>query len=132
MRTADWPSTRSPRGEVLALRQLQLDAAVAGVRLLGLLDVDRLVFAEAGRDQSLWGNALAHQILHDRDRAPGRKLPVVLELRAVDRPHVGVTVDPQHPGDFARDTPLELDERAGKLVQLGAAFGLVQGGLAGI
>ena len=46
-----------------------------------------------------------------------------LNSGAVDRPHVGVAVDPQHPGDLARDLLVEIDQRGGELVEFGAAFG---------
>ena len=42
-----------------------------------------------------------------------------------------MAVDPQHPGDFARDLLVEIDQRGGELVEFGAAFGQQQR-LAGI
>ena len=33
-----------------------------------------------------------------------------------------MAVDPQHPGDLARDLLVELDQRGGELVEFGAAF----------
>ncbi len=43
-------------------------------------------------------------------------------MRARDRPHVGVAVDAQHPGDVGRDLPLELGERGRDLVDLAPPF----------
>src|SRR5438132_6300599 len=85
------------------LRELELDAAVATKGLLGLVGIDRLELAEARRDEPLRRYALADEVLHYRDRACDRQLPVVPELWAVDPPHVGVAVDAQHPGDLARN-----------------------------
>jgi hypothetical protein len=34
-----------------------------------------------------------------------------------------MAVDPQHPGDFARNLLVEVDQRARELVEFGAAFG---------
>src|SRR5262249_54725138 len=119
-------------GATSPLRQLQLDAAVAAEGFLGLVDVDRLEFAEASGHQPLRRDPLADEGFHYRDRPGGREVPVVLEFPAIYRPHVGVAVDPQHPGDLARNLLLQLEQRAGEPVELGAAFRLVQGGLAGI
>src|SRR5262245_25094143 len=114
------------------LRQLELDTAVAAEGFLGLIGIDGLEFAEARGHQPLRRDALADEILHDRDRAPDGKLPVVLELRAVDRAYVGVAVDRQHPWDLARYLLFELEQRGGEPVELGASLGLVERGLTGI
>ena len=45
----------------------------------------------------------------------------------VDRSHVGVAVDPQHPGDLARNLLVQIDQGGGEFVQLGAALGQQQG-----
>src|SRR6478672_10461033 len=76
--------------------------------------------------------ASSDQILDDRDGASRRQLPVTPELHAVDGPHIGMSVNPQHPGDFARNFLLQLEERAGKDIQLGATLRLVESGLPGI
>src|SRR5215470_16547886 len=70
--------------------------------------------------------ALTDEVLHHRDRARDRKLPVVPELRAVDRSHVGVAVNAQHPGDLARNLLFEFEQRGGEPVELGEAFGLAE------
>src|SRR5437868_729522 len=70
-------------GRALSLGELELDATIARVGFLGFVRIDGLEFAKAGGDEMLWRDALADQILHDRDCAPGGKLPVVLELRIV-------------------------------------------------
>ena len=54
---------------VSPLRQLQLDAPVAPEGVVGRALIERLEFAEAGRDQALRRDALADQVLHHRDRA---------------------------------------------------------------
>src|SRR6185436_5098876 len=104
------------------LRQLQLDTAVAAERLFGAIGIDRLEFPEAGGDQTLRRNAPPDQVLHDRDCARGGKVPVGAEGDASGGTDVGVAIDPQHPGDLARDLLIELRERARELVQLGAAL----------
>src|SRR5262245_22297137 len=114
------------------LRQLELDSAVAAEGFLGLVGIDGLEFAEARGHQPLRRHALADEVLHDRDRPPDGELPVVLELRAVDRPQVGMAVDTQYPGDLARYLLFELEQRAREPVELGPAFGLVERGLAGV
>src|SRR3954471_22279008 len=114
------------------LRQLQLDAAITVEGFIGLVGIDRLKFTKAGGDQPLWRHALGDQILHDRDRARGRQLPVVLELWAVDRPDVGMAIDAQHPGDLTRYLLFQFKQRAGERIEFGATLGLVEGGLAGI
>ena len=65
---------------------------------------------------------LLDEVLHHRDRARGGQRPVRGKLRARDRPHVGVAVDAQHPGDVGRDLLVEVEQRAGELVELGAAL----------
>src|SRR5580700_9867071 len=92
-----------------AFRQLQFDTAIALVGLFGGRGVERLEFGEAGRDQPLRRHAERNQVLHHRDRTRRRQFPVRLVYRAVDRPHIGMTVDPQHPGDFARYPLVEID-----------------------
>src|SRR5262245_4782801 len=114
------------------LRQLELNAAVAAEGFLGLVGIDGLEFAEARGHQPLRRHALADEVLHDRDRSPHGELPVVLELWAVDRPHVGMAVDAQHPGDLARYLLFELERGAGEPVELGTPLGLVERGLAGV
>src|SRR5262245_19787391 len=114
------------------LRQLELDSAVAAEGFLGLVGIDGLEFAEACGQQPLRRQSLADEVLHDRDRASDGELPVVLELRAVDRPYVGMPIDAQHPGDLARYLLFELEQRAREAVELGPAFGLVERGLAGV
>src|SRR4029453_15865280 len=111
-----------------SLRELELDAAVAAIGLLGLVGIDWLEFAEPRRDEPLRRYALADEVLHDRDRARDRKLPVVPELRAVDRPHVGVAIDPQHPGNLARNFLFQFEQRDGETVQLREALRFVEGG----
>src|SRR5215470_3357518 len=76
--------------------------------------------------------ALADEVLHHRDRARDRKLPVVPELQAVDRPHVGVAVDAQHPGDLARNLLFEFEQRDGEPVEFGETLGLVERGPGGV
>src|SRR5262245_53026774 len=114
--------TRSP------LRQLELDSAVAAEGFLGLVGIDGLEFAEARGHQPLRRYALADEVLHDRDRPPDGELPVVLELRAVDRPQVGMAVDAEHPGDLGRYILFELEQRARETVAIDPAFGLVASG----
>ena len=43
-----------------------------------------------------------------------------------------MAVDPQHPGDLARDAAVELEQGAGELVELDSALGLVEGCLAAV
>src|SRR5215471_395361 len=107
---------------LLPLSQLELDATVATIGLLGLSRVERLELAEAGGDQMLRRNALADEILHHRDGARRRQRPVRGELRSGDRAHVGMAVDAQDPGDVGRDLLLEVGERTCKFVDLDAAF----------
>ena len=107
------------------LRQLQLDAAVAAEGLLGLRP-DR----SAGIRRSRRPPAAAARrpcrsdTARPRSRAPPTAPSSIGNCGAADRPHVGVAVDAQHPGDLARDLPLELEQRGGELVELGAALGL--------
>src|SRR6185437_230730 len=69
------------RSRPLPLRQLQLDAAVAFVGLFGVAGVERLKLGEAGGDQPLRRHAARDQVLHHRDRACRRQLPVRMESR---------------------------------------------------
>src|SRR6266852_1967548 len=59
----------------LFFRQLQLDAAVALVRIFGIAAVERLKLGKAGRDQPLRRHAKRDQVLHHRDRARGGQFP---------------------------------------------------------
>ena len=64
----------------LPLRELQLDAAVAAVGFVAVAQLQRLELAEAGGHKPLRRHALADEILHDRDGAGRREVPVRLEL----------------------------------------------------
>ena len=104
--------------EPLALGQLELDPAVAGEQIVVGSLVDRLELAEARRRQPVRLDALGDQILHHRDGARGRQLPVRLELAiAVQRPVVGVAVDAQDPGDVGGDFPLEIEDGGGERIE---------------
>jgi hypothetical protein len=59
-------SQKSPLG------QLELDAAVAPVGILGPAKINWLKFAKSGGDKVLWRYTLANEILHHRDCARGR------------------------------------------------------------
>ena len=52
-----------------ALRQLELDAAVAGLGFFAVARIERLELAEARRHQMLGIDALADQVFDDRDGA---------------------------------------------------------------
>src|SRR5262245_15726858 len=52
--------------------QLELDAAVAPVGILGPAEINRLKFAKPGGNKVLWRYTLANEILHHRDCARGR------------------------------------------------------------
>src|SRR5262245_58829307 len=108
----------------LALRQLQLDTAVAAEGFVGALGIDRLEFTEAGGNQALGRYPFAHEILHDRDGAARRQVPVRTEDGTGGRSDIGVAVDPQHPGNLTGNLALKLDNRRRDLVELIAAFRL--------
>src|SRR5439155_7075358 len=65
-------SPRKIQGTPLPIRELQLDAPVAG----GVHGRQRLVLAVARGDQALVGNALAVQELHHGNGARGGQFPV--------------------------------------------------------
>ena len=77
-------SCSSRRGSS-SLRQLQLDAAVAAVGFVARSRIERLEFAEAGRDQALRRDALGDQVLHHRDRARGGQRQRIAIARAILR-----------------------------------------------
>src|SRR5207248_520911 len=79
---SSWRANRSTPGSPSCsspLRQLELDAAVAGFRLFSVAGINRLKLAEAGRHQMLGIDPLVDQIFDDGDGAPRRQLPVRLE-----------------------------------------------------
>ena len=78
-------------------------------------------------DQMARRDALRDQIFYDRNGARCRQFPVRQKLRAGDRTDVGMAVDPQYPGDFARDLLVEVDQRGRELVEFGAALRLQRG-----
>src|ERR1700685_3610852 len=67
------------------LRQLQLDAAIAGEGFLVGSVVDRLERAETGGGEEARVDAVGDEILNDRDGARGGELPVRLERPRSDR-----------------------------------------------
>ena len=75
-----------------------------GEGFVGAVGVDRLELAEAGGDQPLRRDAPARSdIARPRSRAPPTG-PSWCGTAAGDRPHVGVAVDAQHPGDLLRES----------------------------
>src|SRR5436190_10383594 len=109
-------SARRSRPLSLALGELELDATIAGIGLVRLLGIDRLEFTESGGNQVLRRHAPAHQVLDDRYGPPRGKIPVVLELRIIDRADIRVSVDPKHPGNLAGNFLLQFEQRARKHV----------------
>src|SRR5262245_2265708 len=109
--------SRSPFG------QLELDATIPPVRIFGSAEINRLKLAEAGRNKVLWRYTLRDQILHNRDGACGRQIPVGSE-QACNRPHVGVTVDAQNPGKVGRYFLFQLNQCYGHLIKFDEALGL--------
>src|ERR1700685_1113911 len=106
------------------LRQFQLDAAVVAEGFVAGAGIDRLELAKTGGDQALRRDALADQILHHRDGARRRQVPVRLERRGhAELSCVGVAVDAQHPVDLGWNLLFQIEQRASKLIELGAAFG---------
>ena len=84
--TDRWPHLRRRGNRAVTCRfsgspfsQLELDAAIARRRPRSRR-IDRLEFAEARGDQPLRRYAFADEILHHRDRARRRQIPVRLEL----------------------------------------------------
>src|SRR5690606_14041911 len=106
-----------------AIRQLQLDAAIAAEDLFTVAFLERLKLAVAGGDEPVRGYATRDQITYDRDCAGCRKLPVGGELVAADGPAVRVSIDLQRPVDLRRDRPLQLDDGGSKLIDGGEALG---------
>src|SRR5262249_56905507 len=100
------------------LGELELEARVGSMGWAGLGGVDGVKSPEPRRDEPLRRYALGDEVLHDRDRACDRKLPVVPELRTVNPPHVGVAVDAQHPRNLAGNFLFQLEQRGGETVQL--------------
>src|SRR5919198_1057289 len=80
------------------------------------------------RHQSTRRYALADEVLHDRNRARDRELPIAPELRAINRSHVGVAVDPQHPGNLAGNFLFQFEQRDGEPVQLHQPLRFVERG----
>src|SRR6516225_11761620 len=84
------------------LCQLELDAAIATVGVLRRATIDRLEFAEPGSHEPRWFHAFANQVLHHGDRPFRRQIPIRFEL-SDDRPHIGMAVNAQYPGNFSRN-----------------------------
>src|SRR5262249_61005391 len=89
-------------------------------------EINRVKLAEAGRNKVLWRYTLRDQILHNRDGACGRQIPVGSE-QACYRPHVGVTVDAQNPGKVGRYFLFQLNQCYGHLIKFDEALGLEVG-----
>jgi len=67
-----------------ALRQLQLNAPVAAECLFGAIGIDRLEFPETGGDQDAGRrDSPPDHVLHDRDGARGREVPLVRKVAPV-------------------------------------------------
>src|SRR6516165_3407073 len=143
--TTGWARQQQIRGTRLAERllrnrraggigsplcQLELDAAIATIGVLGRTAIDRLEFAEPCSHQPGWLDAFPHQVLYDRDCPLCRQIPIRLELPD-DRPHIGMTVDAQYPGNFSGNLALQFDDRSRHLVEFAATLGF-QIGPAGI
>src|ERR1700733_10135314 len=99
------------------LRQLQLDAAIAGEGFLVGSVVDRLKLTEAGGCEEVWIDAPGDEILHNLDGPCGGKLPIRLERPRVDRSRVGVAVDAQDPGNVWRNFALEVEHGGSETIQ---------------
>src|SRR5579871_1795148 len=109
---------------VSPLRQLQLESAIAAIGFLVTFRIKRLKFAKTGGNEALGRHPLGDQILHHRDRARRRQRPVRGELRGNDRPHISMSVDPEHPGDFLWYLLLEIKEGDCEFIKLAAPFGV--------
>jgi hypothetical protein len=95
------PRENSPFG------QLKLNPTIAAICILSSAGINRLEFAETGRDEARRLDALGDQILYHRDCTRRRQIPVRLELPD-DRPHVGVAVNAQYPGNLSWNELLSL------------------------
>src|SRR6266478_8633515 len=95
----------------LSLGQLQLDAPIAAIGILGGTWINRLLVGEARRGEPRRWDAFIDGKTHHRQRAGGRQFPIRRELRIADRATVGVPVDPQDPVDVRRDLGGKLLQR---------------------
>src|SRR5713101_6437467 len=95
--------TGSRRDCPSALGEFHLDPAVAAIGFLGVAGIERLPVREAGDAEPVGRYAFGDRVAHDRYRSGRGQLPVRGELRGIDRPPVGVAVDPQDPVDVRWD-----------------------------
>src|SRR5262249_12740164 len=80
------------------VRQLELDTAIAAEGFFGPFRIDRLELAKAGRHQPLRRNPATDEILHDRNGARRRQIPIAAEGSTRRSANIGVAVDTQRPG----------------------------------